>query len=543
MEHDVQRERAPGRSLAASIPHSGSPGKRTLTESLGPVVQRARASAEGAAASPSGAPGGQARPTIDALFGGRGAGAEPMRQPIATGGGAGLPEGLRARMEGSFGTDFGGVQIHAESSQAAALGAEAFAYGDALHFAPGRFQPETQAGQALVGHELAHVVQQRAGRVAASAQARGVAINQDPALEREADEQGARAARGEPAAATMGGSSAVAPVVQGVWLSDPKQGVYELPGDVPPPRLGDHFYWYEGVFYPAQQYPELMGRVWMWTRPVVPDGGQHQPLPPQPTSTTHQQQETYTSFPTEPEPGGMELEPKKPSQNQPQTFDPDVLEAEVLVNKTSGMSSLAKKPLLRFLQAAKDEGGLQVILDIREGHLRKEILGFEAWFRRVLKSDGVGNLLFELREALRLVKQDARPVQIDNDSVEGGSGKASVDLFVRRNSDNRITRSVEVMGYPSALDSYGAFFEGVRQGADHLISKLQREAYARGVLEATVAMAFVKGQDYVAWAKQACGDLAGLTGNALIDRVNLVSRTDGSLWYRLARDEKVWSVR
>jgi hypothetical protein len=57
-----------------------------------------------------------------------------------------------------------------------------------------------------LGHELTHVVQQRAGRVTVPAQHKGLPINADPALEQEADEMGAKAARGE-LAAVPGGES------------------------------------------------------------------------------------------------------------------------------------------------------------------------------------------------------------------------------------------------------------------------------------------------------------------------------------------------
>jgi hypothetical protein len=48
-------------------------------------------------------------------------------------------------------------------------------------------------GQALLGHELTHVVQQRAGRVR-NPYASGIAVVQDPALEAEADRMGWQAA-------------------------------------------------------------------------------------------------------------------------------------------------------------------------------------------------------------------------------------------------------------------------------------------------------------------------------------------------------------
>lgn len=111
-------------------------------------------------------------------------------------GGKALPEDVQTRMEGAFGTDFSAVRIH-EGREAAALGALAYTQGSDISFAPGQYQPESQRGQELLGHELAHVVQQAEGRVQATTQAKGVAINDDAALEREADEAGARAARGE----------------------------------------------------------------------------------------------------------------------------------------------------------------------------------------------------------------------------------------------------------------------------------------------------------------------------------------------------------
>src|SRR5262245_41388573 len=69
-----------------------------------------------------------------------------------TGGGAQMPAPLRNKMEGSFGADFSSVRVH-EGGQASSLGALAYAQGDDLHFAPGQYQPDSQSGQALIGHE------------------------------------------------------------------------------------------------------------------------------------------------------------------------------------------------------------------------------------------------------------------------------------------------------------------------------------------------------------------------------------------------------
>ncbi len=112
----------------------------------------------------------------------------------STSSGAPLPPAVRAVMERAFKADFGDVLIHPDSARAAAIGARAYTEGNSVHLAPGEYDPESQAGRELIGHELAHVIQQRQGRVAATSQARGVAINDAPSLEHEADTLGQRAA-------------------------------------------------------------------------------------------------------------------------------------------------------------------------------------------------------------------------------------------------------------------------------------------------------------------------------------------------------------
>ena len=107
-----------------------------------------------------------------------------------------LPPNVEANMEASFGTDFSGVRIH-QDSQADSLGALAYTQGSDIHFAPSQYDVHTQGGKELLGHELAHVVQQSDGRVGTTGDVKGVPLNDDPALEREADDLGARAARGE----------------------------------------------------------------------------------------------------------------------------------------------------------------------------------------------------------------------------------------------------------------------------------------------------------------------------------------------------------
>jgi hypothetical protein len=103
-----------------------------------------------------------------------------------------LPNAVRGKMEAALGADFSNVRVHV-GPQAERIGAVAFTIGSDIYFAPGRFQPETAHGQQLLGHELAHVVQQRAGRVR-NPIGSGIAVVQDHALEAEADRLGQRAA-------------------------------------------------------------------------------------------------------------------------------------------------------------------------------------------------------------------------------------------------------------------------------------------------------------------------------------------------------------
>jgi GNAT superfamily N-acetyltransferase len=111
---------------------------------------------------------------------------------LASGSGKPLPEAVRGKMEAALGADFSNVRVHV-GPQADRIGAIAFTIGSDIYFAPGRYQPDTLQGQQLLGHELAHVVQQRAGRVRNPLGA-GLAVVQDHALEAEADRLGQRAA-------------------------------------------------------------------------------------------------------------------------------------------------------------------------------------------------------------------------------------------------------------------------------------------------------------------------------------------------------------
>ncbi len=104
-----------------------------------------------------------------------------------------MPEHVQQKMESSMNADFSDVNIHV-GSKASSVGALAYAQGNDIHFAQGKFNPHSNSGQQLLGHELAHVVQQRQGRVKATTSVNGLAVNDDRSLEKEADTLGAKAA-------------------------------------------------------------------------------------------------------------------------------------------------------------------------------------------------------------------------------------------------------------------------------------------------------------------------------------------------------------
>lgn len=165
---------------------SGTPGKRTLTEGLQRPERPEGASAE------SGDQSGE--PAQAKANGGELAFGVNLTQG---GGGSALPREVQSKMEAGLGADFSGVRIH-QDGQAEQIGAQAFAMGNDIHFAQGKYDPGSQAGQELLGHELQHLVQQRDNRVGGPAMSTegNAAVVQNPALEAEADALGAMAAAG-----------------------------------------------------------------------------------------------------------------------------------------------------------------------------------------------------------------------------------------------------------------------------------------------------------------------------------------------------------
>jgi hypothetical protein len=140
-------------------------------------------------------------------------GAAPQRQPDrAIGGSAAvppvvanrtaLPDRLKSGIEALSGISLDNVRVHRNSAKPAALDALAYAQGSDIHLAPGQ--------ERHLPHEAWHIVQQAQGRVRPTRQLKsGTPINDDAALEREADRMGAEALRQSDAGAA--GQAAVPP--------------------------------------------------------------------------------------------------------------------------------------------------------------------------------------------------------------------------------------------------------------------------------------------------------------------------------------------
>lgn len=79
------------------------------------------------------------------------------------GAGHALDGQAKARLQSAFSADFSDVRVHTDGTAqqlADGLNAHAFTIGTDIAFGPGEYRPGTVVGDALIAHELAHVVQQ-----------------------------------------------------------------------------------------------------------------------------------------------------------------------------------------------------------------------------------------------------------------------------------------------------------------------------------------------------------------------------------------------
>ncbi|HEU5055486.1 MAG TPA: DUF4157 domain-containing protein [Kofleriaceae bacterium] len=125
----------------------------------------------------------------------------PVAQAMSSSSGRSLDaRSQTAGAQAGFG-DLSGVQVHTDAAAADAassIGARAFAVGNDIFFGAGYYQPGSEKGDALLGHELAHTAQQRGA--ATQVQTKLEVSTPGESMEVEADQAGsvfARAARGE----------------------------------------------------------------------------------------------------------------------------------------------------------------------------------------------------------------------------------------------------------------------------------------------------------------------------------------------------------
>jgi hypothetical protein len=89
--------------------------------------------------------------------------APPIVHSVLASSGQPLDASTRVSMETRFGFDFSRVRIHTDAGaaeSARAMDAAAYTVGSDIVFGGGTFSPNTPAGEHLLAHELAHIVQQ-----------------------------------------------------------------------------------------------------------------------------------------------------------------------------------------------------------------------------------------------------------------------------------------------------------------------------------------------------------------------------------------------
>ena len=129
--------------------------------------------------------------------------------------GQGLDPATRDFMEERLGHDLSHVRVHADATaekSAEALDARAFAIGQHVVFGAGHYAPSTQAGRALLAHELTHTIQQRG---VPTATAENLVLGPTGTnLEHEADAAAAAVGQGFDVPSPLPMSQAAAPIVQ-----------------------------------------------------------------------------------------------------------------------------------------------------------------------------------------------------------------------------------------------------------------------------------------------------------------------------------------
>lgn len=102
------------------------------------------------------------------------------KNPVSMPNRTGIPLHIKNIAEQRSGLSFDDVRVHYNSSKPAQLQALAYTQGNEVYIGPGQ--------EKHLMHELGHVVQQKQGRVRANKTIRGMPLNDEARLEREADQ-------------------------------------------------------------------------------------------------------------------------------------------------------------------------------------------------------------------------------------------------------------------------------------------------------------------------------------------------------------------
>jgi hypothetical protein len=167
-------------------------------------------------------------------------GVPPVVRQVLAQRGRPLEPGVRTFMEARFGYDFSRVQVHVDAQaaeSARAVNALAYTAGQKVVFGAGQYAPGIGAGQKLLAHELAHVVQQETLGTPPP-QAFQLGLPDDP-LERQAERAASLASGAPPADLAHAPRPLVQrqPIVQaegagsGLGLGLPTLGLVNLPSE------------------------------------------------------------------------------------------------------------------------------------------------------------------------------------------------------------------------------------------------------------------------------------------------------------------------
>lgn len=168
--HGYAPETAGAASAGAYIPIICARVRRAIGEwsasgQLPAMAAGADADGSGAGAASSGV--GPSSAASNLFFKGDQGGAKQTHAPQAVqsriGSGRPLDGGVRSHMESGFGQSFSHVRLHTGPEAAKVseqLNARAFTIGPNIAFGSGQYRPGTPIGDALIAHELAHVMQQ-----------------------------------------------------------------------------------------------------------------------------------------------------------------------------------------------------------------------------------------------------------------------------------------------------------------------------------------------------------------------------------------------